>query len=144
MSPAKDNNSTYTYGSGQLYNISITGYNLQQQQELKDRNYDGFYDSPEYLQFVKLLPEFAYAMDREPYESDYFGTMTQGKFYGTNIDYAFKIFQRRIKGLPLYENIYGNPETQTGVTEIQTRDTAVQTSGVPWLLLAAAAAYFLT
>ena len=125
--------------------IEITGYNLQQQQELKDRNYDGFYGSPEYLQFVKLLPEFAYAMDREPYESDYFGTMTQGKFYGTNIDYAFKIFQRRIKGLPLYENPYNNPESETGFPVTVTAVTGTQTSGAPWLLLAvAAAAYLLT
>ena len=123
--------------------IEITGYNLQQQQELKDRNYDGFYGSPEYLQFVKLLPEFAYAMDREPYESDYFGTMTQGKFYGTNLDYAFKIFQRRIKGEPIFDNTYGNPETKS--TDIQTAVTGTQTSGAPWLLLAvAAAAYLLT
>lgn len=134
----------------EVLRVEVTGYNLQQQQALKDRNYDGFYESPEYFGFLKLIPDFAFAMDREPYDSKYFGTMTQGSFYGKNFDYAFEQFQKRIKGLPFYENIYGN--TDTSGTEIQTRDTAVrtgvtgaQTSGAPWLLLAAAAAaYFLT
>ena len=125
--------------------IEVTGYNILQIQEYKDANWFGFYNSPEYATFLKLTKEFAYLMDREPYDSPYFGPVPQGKFYGENIDYAFVLFDRKRKGEPLYKNPYLeniNTEAQTGGTDTRSINTGTQSSGFPWLLLVAAAAAF--
>lgn len=128
--------------------IEIRGSNILQIQKYKDANWFGFYNSPEYANFIKLVSgEFAYLMDREPYDSPYFGQMTQGKFYGENLDFAFELFDRKRKGEPLYKNPYLeniNTEAQTGGTNTRSINTGTGTeaSGFPWLLLVAAAATF--
>jgi len=129
--------------------IEIRGSNILQIQKYKDANWFGFYNSPEYANFIKLVSgEFAYLMDREPYDSPYFGQMTQGKFYGENLDYAFELFDRKRKGEAAYKNPYleniqsVSTDTQTGGTDTRSIKTGTQSSGFPWLLLVAAAAAF--
>ena len=150
MLAAKDNTSTYTYGSGEDYKIDVTGYNILQIQEYKDANWFGFYNSPEYATFLKLVSgEFVYLLDRKPYDSPYFGPVPQGKFYGENLDHAFELFDRKRRGEALYKNPYLeniNTEAQTGGTDTRSINTGTGTgteaSGFPWLLLVAAAAAF--
>ncbi len=128
--------------------IEVTGYNILQIQKYKDANWFGFYNSPEYAEFLKLVGgEFSYLLDREIYDSPYFGPVPQGKFYGENLDYAFELFDRKRKGEPLYKNPYLeniNTEAQTGGTDKRSINTGTGTeaSGFPWLLLVAAAAAF--
>ena len=86
----------------------------------KDRNWDEFYSSPEYLKFYNSMSSIT--NDKKIYDSPYFGDVP-GSLIGSGLDSAFEDFQQRIQ----------NP----GQT------TVAKSSSVDWLLLAAAAAYFI-
>ena len=90
------------------------------------RNWDGFFTSPEYIKFTdSMRGEIG---EQSVYDSPYFGGVT-GQVFGAEMDYAFEAFQTRIQNEKPYKvEVKGYPKT----------------SGIHWLLLAAAAAYFLS
>jgi hypothetical protein len=90
------------------------------------RNWDGFFQSPEYIKFTDSMQ--GQMGDQDVYVSPYFGNVT-GQVFGAEMDYAFEAFQTRIQNEQPYKvEVKGFPKT----------------SGIHWLLLAAAAAYFLS
>lgn len=90
------------------------------------RNWDGFFQSPEYIKFTDAMQ--GQMGDQDVYVSPYFGNVT-GQVFGAEMDYAFEAFQTRIQNEPPYKvEVKGYPKT----------------SGIHWLMLAAAAAYFLS
>ena len=92
----------------------------------QDRNWDGFFKSPEYIKFTDAMQ--GQMGDQSVYVSPYFGNVT-GQVFGVEMDYAFEAFQTRIQNeLPYKVEVKGYPKT----------------SGIHWLMLAAAAAYFLS
>ena len=62
----------------------------------RDRNWDGFFDSPEYSKVADLEGGIS-TMDQ--YLSPYFGSLTGGSF-GQAMDLAFEDFQLRIQNQP--------------------------------------------
>jgi hypothetical protein len=97
--------------------------------EYTDRNWDGFFNSDEYVTFANSMQGLT--GDQKVYESPYFGNVT-GQLFGSGIDMAFEDFQTRIQ----------NPSKVP--YRIAITGTNFQSSGIPWLLLAAAAAYALS
>jgi len=87
-------------------------------------NWDGFFDSPEYVNFANGMKGLT--GDQKVYQSPYFGNVT-GTMFGNGIDAAFEDFQTRIQ----------NP------SKVSLPASTAKSSGVHWLLLAAAAAYVL-
>jgi hypothetical protein len=66
--------------------------------------------------------------EQSVYDSPYFGLVT-GQVFGAEMDYAYEAFQTRIQNEQPYKvEVKGYPKT----------------SGIYWLMLAAAAAYFLS
>jgi hypothetical protein len=98
--------------------------------EYTDRNWDGFFDSPEYVNFANGMKGLT--GDQKVYQSPFFGNIT-GTLFGNGIDAAFEDFQSRIQN----PDKVGYPITVTGTNTIKS-------SGIHWLLLAAAAAYALS
>ena len=101
--------------------------------EYTDRNWDGFFNSGEYIKFANSMQGLT--GDQKVYESPYFGNIT-GSLFGSGIDEAFENFQEQIQNLgkvPLRL-----PPMGMGF------DMSSKSSGIPWLLLAAAAAYALS
>lgn len=62
----------------------------------RDRNWDGFFNSPEYSKVVDMEGNIS-TMDM--YDSPYFGSLTGGAF-GQAMDLAFEDFQMRIQNQP--------------------------------------------
>jgi len=94
--------------------------------DYQSRSYDGFFQSPEYIKFTDSMQ--GQMGDQEVYVSPYFGNVT-GQVFGAEMDYAFEAFQTRIQNEQPYKvEVKGYPKT----------------SGIHWLMLAAAAAYFLS
>ena len=95
----------------------------------EDRNWDGFFNSEYYVRFANSMQGLT--GDQKVYVSPYFGNVT-GQLFGSGIDVAFEDFQESIQNpgkVPFVVNVDGYPR---------------QTSGIPWLLLAAAAAFALS
>jgi len=95
-----------------------------------DRNWDGFYSSPEYAEFYKFMSTVPKQTD--VYVSPYFGDVP-GKVIGVRLDSTFEDFQERIQN-PTKINY---PVTTTGTN-------IVASNSIYWLLLAAAAALALS
>lgn len=94
--------------------------------DYQTRNWDGFFQSPEYIKFTDSMQ--GQMGDQDVYVSPYFGNVT-GQVFGAEMDYAFEAFQTRIQNEKPYKvEVRGYPNT----------------SGIHWLLLAAAAFYFLS
>ena len=93
-------------------------------------NWDGFFNSPEYVNFANSMQGLT--GDQKVYQSPYFGNVT-GSLFGSGIDAAFEDFQTRIQN----PDKVGYPVTTTGTN-------ITKSSGIPWLLLAAAAAFALS
>ena len=96
--------------------------------EYASRNYDGFFDSPEYINFVNAND--ATVKDSGVHNSPYFGNVS-GNLFGNGLDFAFEDFQLRIQ----------NP-TMVKTPAITTAGQS-KISGIYIALLAAAAFYFL-
>jgi hypothetical protein len=97
--------------------------------DYQSRNYDGFFDSPEYIKFANPSNFTQEEQgDKSVYVSPYFGNIT-GQVFGAEMDLAFEAFQERIQNAPPYK--------------VEIKGFA-NTSGIHWLILAAAAAYFLS
>lgn len=94
------------------------------------RNWDGFFQSPEYIKFTDAMQ--GQMGDQDVYVSPYFGEVT-GQVFGAEMDYAFEAFQTRIQNQP-------QPPYKV---EVKGYEKTPFSSGY-WLLLAAAAAYFLS
>jgi hypothetical protein len=93
-----------------------------------DRNWDGFYSSPEYAEFYKWMGGIPDQQD--VYVSPYFGDVP-GRVIGVRLDSTFEQFQERIQ----------NPGRVPYPIYIEGSNTT-KSSGFPWLLLVAAAAAF--
>ena len=91
-----------------------------------DRNFDGFFDSPEYINFVNSID--TNVKDSTVHDSPYFGKVT-GTLFGNGLDFAFEDFQARIQ----------NP-TMVAKPAIVSES---KLSNVTLLLLGVAAFYFL-
>ena len=91
--------------------------------EYEGRNYDGFFDSPEYVNFANGIRGLT--GDQKVYQSPYFGNIT-GTMFGNGIDAAFEDFQTRIQ----------NPG------KVSLPASSAKSIGVPLLLLAVAAAAY--
>ena len=91
-----------------------------------DRNYDGFFDSPEYINFANSID--VTVKDSQVHDSPYFGKVS-GMLFGNGLDFAFEDFQTRIQ----------NP-TMVAKPAITSEN---KLSGIHIVLLAAAAFYFL-
>ena len=91
-----------------------------------DRNYDGFFDSPEYINFVNSID--VTVKDSQVHDSPYFGKVS-GMLFGNGLDFAFEDFQTRIQ----------NP-TMVAKPAITSEN---KLSSIHLVLLAAAAFYFL-
>lgn len=91
-----------------------------------DRNFDGFFDSPEYINFVNSTD--VTVKDSQVHDSPYFGKVT-GTLFGNGLDFAFEDFQTRIQ----------NP-TMVAKPAITSES---KLSNVTLLLLGVAAFYFL-
>ncbi len=101
--------------------------------EYTDRNWDGFFNSGEYVRFANSMQGLT--GDQKVYESPYFGNIT-GSLFGSGIDAAFENFQEQIQNpgkVPFILAPIG-----LGL------DINSKSSGIHWLLLAAAAAYVLS
>jgi hypothetical protein len=92
------------------------------------RNWDGFFTSPEYVKFTDAMQ--GQMGDQEVYFSPYFGEIT-GQVFGAEMDYAFEAFQTRIQNEKPYK------------VEVRGYEKTAFSSGY-WLMLVAAAAYFLS
>ena len=95
-----------------------------------DRNWDGFFDSPEYVNFANSMKGLT--GDQKVYISPYFGNIT-GSMFGNGIDTAFEDYQTRIQN----PTTVPFPVTTSGYT-------SAKSSSIHLLLLAAIAAYVLT
>ena len=93
-------------------------------------NWDGFFNSPEYVKFANSMQGLT--GDQKVYQSPYFGNIT-GSLFGSGIDSTFEDFQERIQ----------NPGRVPYPIQIDGSNTT-KSSGIPWLLLAAAAAFALS
>ena len=93
-------------------------------------NWDGFFNSGEYVKFANSMQGLT--GDQKVYESPYFGNIT-GSLFGSGIDSTFEDFQERIQ----------NPGRVPYPIQIDGSNTT-KSSGIPWLLLAAAAAFALS
>lgn len=91
--------------------------------EYTDRNWDGFFNSGEYVKFANSMKGLT--GDQKVYESPYFGNIT-GSLFGNGIDSAFEDFQTRIQ----------NPG------KVSLPASTAKSVGVPLLLLAVAAAAY--
>lgn len=91
-----------------------------------DRNYDGFFDSPEYINFANSID--VTVKDSQVHDSPYFGKVS-GMLFGNGLDFAFEDFQTRIQ----------NP-TMVAKPAITSES---KLSSIHLVLLAAAAFYFL-
>ena len=91
-----------------------------------DRNFDGFFDSPEYINFVNSID--ITVKDSQVHDSPYFGKVS-GTLFGNGLDFAFEDFQTRIQ----------NP-TMVAKPAIVSES---KLSNVTLLLLGVAAFYFL-
>jgi len=91
--------------------------------EYTDRNWDGFFNSGEYVRFANSMQGLT--GDQKVYQSPFFGNIT-GTMFGNGIDAAFEDFQTRIQN-PGKVSLPGN---------------TAKSIGVPLLLLAAAAAAY--
>lgn len=60
----------------------------------KDRDWDGFYHSPEYAKFVSSME--GVSVDMMLHDSPYFGQVS-GSLFANGIDIAFEDFQMRIQ-----------------------------------------------
>jgi hypothetical protein len=101
--------------------------------EYEGRNWDGFFNSGEYVKFANSMQGLT--GDQKVYESPYFGNIT-GSLFGSGIDEAFENFQEQIQNpgkVPFRMAPIG-----LGL------DISSKSSGIHWLLLAAAAAYVLS
>jgi len=98
--------------------------------EYTDRNWDGFFQSGTYEKFAKSMQGLT--GDQKVYDSPYFGQIT-GQLFGSGIDMAVEDFQEQIQ----------NPGRVPYRIAI-TGENYIQSSGIPWLLLAAAAAFALS
>ena len=94
------------------------------------RNWDGFFQSPEYVKFTDAMQ--GQMGDQDVYVSPYFGEVT-GQVFGAEMDYAFEAFQTRIQNQP-------QPPYKV---EVKGFEKTAFSSGY-WLMLVAAAAYFLS
>ena len=97
--------------------------------EYEGRNWDGFFDSPEYVNFANAVQDVF--PDKKIHQSPYFGNVA-GIIFGEGIDNAFEEFQERIQknsGKVAPRLIMAGMDNPTS-------------KGIPWLLLAAAAAAF--
>ena len=94
------------------------------------RNWDGFFQSPEYVKFTDAMQ--GQMGDQDVYVSPYFGEIT-GQVFGAEMDFAFEAFQTRIQN---------QPQPPYNV-EVKGFERTPFSSGY-WLMLAAAAAYFLS
>ena len=94
------------------------------------RNWDGFFQSPEYVKFTDAMQ--GQMGDQDVYVSPYFGEIT-GQVFGAEMDFAFEAFQTRIQNQP-------QPPYKV---EVKGFERTPFSSGY-WLMLAAAAAYFLS
>lgn len=94
------------------------------------RNWDGFFQSPEYVKFTDAMQ--GQMGDQDVYVSPYFGNVT-GQVFGAEMDYAFEAFQTRIQNQP-------QPPYKV---EVKGFEKTAFSSGY-WLMLVAAAAYFLS
>lgn len=91
-----------------------------------DRNWDGFFQSPEYVNFANS--NGGNVKDSETHDSPYFGKVS-GMLFGNGLDVAFEDFQMRIQ----------NPTMVATPAIANTNKLSVVHIG----LLAAAAFYFL-
>jgi hypothetical protein len=98
--------------------------------EYTDRNWDGFFVSPEFVNFADGMQGLT--GNQKVYESPYFGKVT-GSLFGSGIDAAFEDYQERIQ----------NPG-KVAPRLIMTGMDNPTSKGIPWLLLAAAAAFALS
>ena len=98
--------------------------------EYTDRNWDGFFNSGEYVKFANSMQGLT--GDQKVYESPYFGNIT-GSLFGSGIDEAFENFQEQIQNPGVVP--YRLPPIGFGLD---------LSKNIPWLLLAAAAAYALS
>ena len=87
----------------------------------KERNWDEFYSSPEYLKFYNSMSNIT--NDKKIYDSPYFGDVP-GSLIGSGLDAAFEDFQQRIQ----------NPKKTV---------TPGASNSIYLILLAAAAVYFI-
>jgi hypothetical protein len=94
------------------------------------RNWDGFFQSPEYVKFTDAMQ--GQMGDQDVYVSPYFGEIT-GQVFGAEMDYAFEAFQTRIQ----------NDQLGPFKVEVRGYEKTPFSSGY-WLMLVAAAAYFLS
>lgn len=94
----------------------------------QDRNWDGFFTSPEYVKFTDAMQ--GQMGEQSVYDSPYFGPVT-GQVFGAEMDYAYEAFQTRIQNEKPYK------------VEVRGYEKTPFSSGY-WLFLAAAAAYFLS
>ena len=94
------------------------------------RNWDGFFQSPEYVKFTDAMQ--GQTGDQDVYVSPYFGEVT-GQVFGAEMDFAFEAFQTRIQNQP-------QPPYKV---EVKGFEKTPFSSGY-WLMLVAAAAYFLS
>jgi len=101
--------------------------------EYTDRNWDGFFQSGSYEQFAKSMQGLT--GDQKVYDSPYFGQIT-GQLFGSGIDMAFEDFQEQIQNPGKVP--YVLPSIGFGL------DMGSKSNGIPWLLLAAAAALALS
>ena len=101
--------------------------------EYTGRNWDGFFNSGEYVRFANSMRGLT--GDQKVYESPYFGNIT-GSLFGSGIDAAFENFQEQIQNPGVVP--YRLPPIGFGL------DMSAKPNGIPWLLLAAAAAYALS
>jgi len=86
-----------------------------------DRNWDGFYSSPEYAEFYKFMSGIP--DQKDIYSSPYFGDVP-GRVIGVRLDSTFEQFQERIQ----------NPKKTV---------TPGTSNNIYLILLAAAAVYFI-
>lgn len=89
-----------------------------------ERNWDGFFDSPEYINFA--YSNDGNTKDSKIHDSPYFGKIT-GALFGNGMDFAFEDFQTRIQN--------------SNASSIST-DGKLSTANL--ILLAAGAFYFLS
>ena len=92
-----------------------------------DRNYDGFFDSPEYINFVNSNSA-AISDASQVHDSPYFGKVS-GTLFGNGLDFAFEDFQTRIQNPTMVAKPALTSESKL--------------SNIHLVLLAAAAFYFL-
>ena len=98
--------------------------------EYTDRNWDGFFTSGTYEKFAVSMQGLT--GDQRVYDSPYFGKIT-GQLFGSGIDMAFEDFQEQIQNPGVVP--YRLPPIGFGLD---------LSKNIPWLLLAAAAAFALS